>query len=217
MSRQLVLHTALILLLQVAAAAETPPPHPSACADELVTFTTCLPYVSVSPNNLTESPPPQCCDDISTAFSSGSAVCLCYFLLRPGMLGFPLNSSKLMTLTSVCPAKHHDSEANFSLETLCSESAALPPLQAITGPGRSTPRDSGANVSPPSPPLMGLPQQSPSGSSLPPEADDADLPTQPPPSTTVFLSFATEGFRNFHQVKTLPMKLIFLIYILKLM
>ncbi|XP_075516037.1 non-specific lipid transfer protein GPI-anchored 25 isoform X2 [Primulina tabacum] len=204
MSRPLLLHAALILLLQFAAAAT---PHPSACSDELVTFTTCLPYVSDSPNNLTESPPPQCCDDISTAFSTGSAVCLCYFLLRPGMLGFPLNSSKLMSLTSVCPAKHHDSEASFSLGTLCSESAALPPLQAITG----------ANVSPPSPPLMGSPQQSPGGSSLPPEADDAELPTQPPPSTTAFLSIATEGFRNFDRVKTLPMKLIFLIYILKLM
>ncbi|XP_073051584.1 non-specific lipid transfer protein GPI-anchored 25 [Primulina eburnea] len=214
MSRPLVLHAALILLLQFATAAT---PHPSACSDELVTFTTCLPYVSDSPNNLTESPPPQCCDDISTAFSTGSAVCLCYFLLRPGMLGFPLNSSKLMSLTSVCPAKHHDSEASFSLGTLCSESATLPPLQAITGPGRSTPRNSGANVSPPSPPLMGSPQQSPGGSSLPPEADDAELPTQPTPSTTAFLSFATEGFRNFGRVKTLPMKLIFLIYILKLM
>ncbi|KZV29875.1 hypothetical protein F511_15839 [Dorcoceras hygrometricum] len=195
MSLPIVVHAALLLLLQfVAAAAPPPPPHPSACSDELVTFTTCLPYVSVSPNNLTESPPPQCCDDISTAFSTGSAVCLCYFLLRPGILGFPLNSTKLMSLTSVCPLKERGSKVNFSLEALCSETAALPPLQAITG----------ANVSPPSPSPMGSPKESPG---------DSSSPTQPPSSTSVFLSFATEGFHNLSWVKIWVIKLIFLIYI----
>lgn len=91
-----------------------------ACSDELVTFSSCLPYVAVSPNNLTDSPPTQCCDAVSAAFLNGSEICLCFFFRRPNMLGFPLNASKLVSLTSVCPLKGRNSRTKFSLEAICS-------------------------------------------------------------------------------------------------
>ncbi|KAI3469597.1 hypothetical protein Pfo_026260 [Paulownia fortunei] len=148
------LHILLLLLLLhrltltlTSNAADPPLMFPSAaCSDKLVTFSTCLPYVAVSPNNLTDCPPPQCCDEVSGAFRDGSAICLCYFVLRPKILGFPLNSTKLLSLTSVCPQKDQNPKANFSLETLCSGSAVLPPLHSITGPRNSMPRNSGKNL-----------------------------------------------------------------------
>ncbi|EYU41462.1 hypothetical protein MIMGU_mgv1a018007mg [Erythranthe guttata] len=101
--------------------ADAPVTIPSiACSDELVAFSTCLPYVAVPPNNRTDSPPPQCCDQVSSAFRDGSAICLCYFVLRPKILGFPLDSTKILSLTSVCALDDRNSEANFSMETLCS-------------------------------------------------------------------------------------------------
>lgn len=118
----LLLHLLLLhSLILISPAADPPITLPSAaCSDELVAFSTCLPYVAVSPNNRTASPPPQCCEDISAAFRDGSAICLCYFVLRPEILGFPLDSTKLLSLTSVCPRKDQNSKADSSLETLCS-------------------------------------------------------------------------------------------------
>ncbi|KAG8370232.1 hypothetical protein BUALT_Bualt14G0095600 [Buddleja alternifolia] len=141
----------------------------------------CLPYVADSPNNLTNSPPPQCCDDVSAAFSSGAAFCLCYFVRRPNIFGFPLNSTKLLSLTSVCPMNDRSSDANFSLETLCSGSAALPPLQSITDPSDSKPPNFGGD-SPPPPPFIDSPQEEPTGGSLTPEPAD-ELPAKPNLST----------------------------------
>lgn len=71
-------------------------------------FSTCLPYVAVSPNNLTASPPPQCWEDI-TAPRNGSAIRLRCFVLRSEILGFPLDS------TGYCIKI---TKANFSRNTL---------------------------------------------------------------------------------------------------
>ncbi|KAK6130158.1 hypothetical protein DH2020_036074 [Rehmannia glutinosa] len=163
----------------------------AACSDKLVTFSTCLPYVAVSPNNLTDSPPPQCCDDVSAAFGDGSAICLCYFVLRPKILGFPLNSTRLLSLTSVCPVKDQNSKANFSLETLCSGSVVLPPLQSVTGPRNLMPPPIFGVDSPP-PPLMGSAEESSGGSSTEEPADG--LPSPPSLSTIpTTISSATQG------------------------
>ncbi|KAL7144760.1 hypothetical protein ABFS83_07G033800 [Erythranthe nasuta] len=137
-----------------------------ACSDELVAFSTCLPYVAVPPNNRTDSPPPQCCDQVSSAFRDGSAICLCYFVLRPKILGFPLDSTKILSLTSVCALDDRNSEANFSMETLCSGSAVLPPLRSAPGVD-----------SPPPPPLIGSDQESSGSSST--EEPAFDSPSRP--------------------------------------
>ncbi|CAN6726180.1 unnamed protein product [Malus baccata var. baccata] len=71
---------ALTLAILGAEAAEPPPPLPS-CADQLVRFSPCLPYVSSPPNNLSDSPPPKCCDAFSLSMESGGALCLCYLVL----------------------------------------------------------------------------------------------------------------------------------------
>ncbi|KAL9161629.1 hypothetical protein ABFS82_07G034100 [Erythranthe guttata] len=147
--------------------ADAPVTIPSiACSDELVAFSTCLPYVAVPPNNRTDSPPPQCCDQVSSAFRDGSAICLCYFVLRPKILGFPLDSTKILSLTSVCALDDRNSEANFSMETLCSGSAVLPPLRTVPGVD-----------SPPPPPLIGSDQESSGSSST--EEPAFDSPSRP--------------------------------------
>ncbi|KAL0414507.1 UNVERIFIED_CONTAM: hypothetical protein Sradi_1652400 [Sesamum radiatum] len=145
MNHILLLLVLLLYCLSVTStAADSPPTTASTgCSDELVTFSTCLPYVAVFPNNLTDSPSPLCCDDVAAVFGNGSSVCLCYFLLRPKILGFPLNSTKLLSLTSVCQLKDKSSKADLSIGTLCSGSAALPPLQSITGPSNAKSRNNG--------------------------------------------------------------------------
>ncbi|KAL6522661.1 hypothetical protein OROHE_016508 [Orobanche hederae] len=191
------LHLLLLLLLLILhrltlTSADANPPlmsHSIACSDKLVTFSACLPFVAVSPNNLTNSPPPQCCDILSAAFGDDSAICLCYLVLRPGILGFPLNSTNLLSLTSVCPLKDQTSRANFSLKALCSRPAALPPLQGITGPRKPTlPNfgNFGAENSHPPPPLMGSAQESSGSSSTEEPADESSSqPTLPTIPTTI--------------------------------
>lgn len=111
------------LTLASSAVAESPIMIPStACTDQLVIFSSCLPFIGACPNNRTEFPPPQCCHDVAAAFTNGSAICVCYLILEPDILGFPLNSSKLLSLTSICPRSDQTREANFSLQKLCSGS-----------------------------------------------------------------------------------------------
>ncbi|KAL2463837.1 non-specific lipid transfer protein-like 1 [Forsythia ovata] len=177
-----------VLLLRGGSAAATPPlPSPPAtCSDELVTFSLCLPYIASFPNNITGIPPLQCCDHVSIAFASGSALCLCYFVHRPGILGFPINSTKLMSLTSVCPENRHGSKANFSLESLCSGAGS------------------------PQPSMMGSPQES-SDASIAPEPSN-ELPIQPSNSTTpATISYATKKIHS----RIFPV-IIFLVYVLQL-
>ncbi|KAK4425650.1 hypothetical protein Salat_1759000 [Sesamum alatum] len=222
MNRRLYVLLLLLHGLSVASTAEDLPlSNPSAaCSDELVTFSTCLPYVAVFPNNLTDSPSPLCCDDVAAVFGNGSYICLCYVLLRPKILGFPLNSTKLLSLTSVCPLKDRSSKANFSLETLCSGSAALPPLQSITGahspppPLRGSAQESSGNSSTeepadsPPPPLRGSAQES-SGNSSTEETADESPPR--PTSSTIPRTISAATQRTFTFIWTL---LRFPVYIL---
>ncbi|XP_057443802.1 non-specific lipid transfer protein GPI-anchored 25-like [Lotus japonicus] len=114
--------TALFFLLTVLAVTEAaaPPPSSGGCTDQLMSFSPCLPYVSSPPNNLTETASAACCD----AFSSATAVdslCFCHLLRDPVILGFPLNTTRLLSLSSVCSS---------TTKSLCSESLALPPLNS---------------------------------------------------------------------------------------
>ncbi|KAI5649194.1 hypothetical protein M9H77_35199 [Catharanthus roseus] len=111
------------------------PPAPNNCSDELVTFSICLPYVSAYPNNLTRLPSSQCCHDVTSAVTSGAAVCFCHLIRQPLMLGFPLNATRLLSLTTLCRVKIGTNMTTFSLDSLCSGLPTLPPLQSITGPG----------------------------------------------------------------------------------
>ncbi|CAA2998377.1 non-specific lipid transfer protein-like 1 isoform X2 [Olea europaea var. sylvestris] len=200
-SSTLIIHIILIIihifLLRCGASVSTPPlpSPPVTCSDELVTFSPCLPYISAFPNNISEIPPPQCCDDVSITFASGSAVCLCYLVRRPGILGFPLNYTKLMSITSVCPEKRHGSKANFSLKFLCSESATLPPLNSVTGAGS------------PAPSLMGSAQDSSNASVAPRPSNE--LPIQHRNSTIpARISSATKRIPT----PTFPVIIAFLVY-----
>ncbi|KAL2229929.1 UNVERIFIED_CONTAM: hypothetical protein Sindi_1587300 [Sesamum indicum] len=188
-------HILLLLLLLhclsvTSTTADSPPTTGSAaCSDELVTFSTCLPYVAVFPNNLTDSPSQLCCDDVAAVLGNGSSVCLCYFVVRPKILGFPLNSTKLLSLTSVCPLKDKSSKADFSLETLCSGSAALPPLQSITGADspppslRGSAQESSGNSSTEGPAGGNSSTDEPAGGSSSTEEPEDKLPPRPSSST----------------------------------
>ncbi|KAM4115887.1 hypothetical protein ACJW30_02G007700 [Castanea mollissima] len=124
-------------LLLIAAAPPPPPqrlPPPSSCSDELVLFSPCLSYVSSPPNNLSNTASDSCCDAFSSALNSTNGVCLCYLVRQPSILGFPVNDTRVLSLSSVCPiGEDNNSSIKIgSLESLCSGSPALPPLRSTT-------------------------------------------------------------------------------------
>ncbi|KAM5569454.1 non-specific lipid transfer protein GPI-anchored 25-like [Rosa sericea] len=139
----------LFVTLGAAKSAKESPP--SACADELVRFSPCLSYVASPPNNLSDSPASKCCDAFSSAAESGRAVCLCYLVQDPPMLGFPVTVARVLSLSSVC-RRRNSTAASTSLQSLCSESPELPPLRNTTISVISGPPPSGhETASSPSP------------------------------------------------------------------
>ncbi|XVF28805.1 hypothetical protein REPUB_Repub15cG0063400 [Reevesia pubescens] len=130
----------LVLLAPVAQTLPSPPPlQQPGCVAELVAFSPCLPYVSAPPNNATNFVAPQCCDTFSSAFESGDGYCFCYILRQPLIFGFPLNKTRVASLSSFCMSKNRSS----SLDLLCSSGVpALPPLPSTTDSGRLKPSNS---------------------------------------------------------------------------
>ncbi|XP_022631275.1 non-specific lipid transfer protein GPI-anchored 2 isoform X1 [Vigna radiata var. radiata] len=116
--------SALVLVVLVSSAAAAAAAIAEGCREDLIAFSGCLAYVSYPPNNLTESPSEKCCMAFSRAVES---VCLCYVVGDPLILGFPLNTTRLFSLSSLCP-----SPFSTSFPSLCSNSSALPPLAAAS-------------------------------------------------------------------------------------
>lgn len=106
----------------------TPPPSsppPGGCADSVISFSPCLPFISAPPNDLSDEPSSQCCDIFNGAFASGKAECLCYLVRQNTLLGFPLNASKLLSLSDLCLLNNdtqasHANNASTSLQSICS-------------------------------------------------------------------------------------------------
>ncbi|KAF3457108.1 hypothetical protein FNV43_RR01765 [Rhamnella rubrinervis] len=118
-----------LMLIHYPVMAQKPP---ATCADELVKFSPCLAYVSSPPNNLSDVVPSKCCDAFTSEFEAGEAICLCYLLQQPRIFGFPMDGARVLSLSSVCPLKN-----DSSLQSLCSGSQALPPLDNTTTSGIS--------------------------------------------------------------------------------
>ncbi|KAK9992665.1 hypothetical protein SO802_027650 [Lithocarpus litseifolius] len=141
--------TSMLLLIVVAPPPPPPPPLPpaSSCADELVLFSPCLPYVLSPPNNLSNTASDSSCDAFSSALNSNNGVCLCYLVRQPSILRFPVNNTRVLSLSSVCPiGEDNNSSIKIgSLESLCSGSPALPPLRSTTISGHTNPSGSGPN------------------------------------------------------------------------
>ncbi|KAJ9154285.1 hypothetical protein P3X46_027638 [Hevea brasiliensis] len=134
------------------ATASLPPPLPPGCTDELVAFSPCLGYVSVKPNNRTDTATSQCCDAFSKAFNSSDGNCFCYLMRQPLFFGFPLNKSRVVSLPFICSSGNGSlaMKDRGSLESICSGSPALPPLQSTTSSVVPKPHDSGPDTVAPS-------------------------------------------------------------------
>lgn len=97
----------LVLSMSIFAVTEAvppPPPPPSSrggCTDQLILFSPCLSYVSSPPNNLSETASSRCCGAFSSSFAPNS-LCFCYLLRDNHILGFPMNSTRLLSLSSLC-------------------------------------------------------------------------------------------------------------------
>ncbi|AES65856.1 non-specific lipid transfer protein GPI-anchored 25 [Medicago truncatula] len=106
------------------AVAPPPPSSREGCTDQLLLFSPCLSYVSSPPNNLTETASTKCCDAFWSTFVPNS-LCFCYLLRDNHILGFPLNSTRLQSLSSLCVSPP---PTTSSFNVLCAESRTLPPL-----------------------------------------------------------------------------------------
>lgn len=142
------------------------------CKDELVSFSDCLPYTAAPPNNSSSSASTDCCHKFSNIIVAGNGFCLCYLVEEPKMLGFPLNTSRILSLSSLCLQRTATSQRILSLQSICLAFEASPPLQSpgpslqnhsnssdlATGPATS-PTTMGstlkpAGISPPPPPEL---------------------------------------------------------------
>lgn len=116
----------ILLLAPPTTAEQAPPPSspvPGGCADSVISFSPCLPYISAPPNDLSDQPSSQCCEIFNGAFDSDEAECLCYLVRQNTLLGFPLNVTKLLALSDLCSVQN-DSQVNNtysnSLVSICS-------------------------------------------------------------------------------------------------
>ncbi|KAI7729920.1 hypothetical protein M8C21_022355, partial [Ambrosia artemisiifolia] len=126
------------------------------CADSVISFSPCLPYISAPPNNLSTDPSSQCCETFDSAFDSDEAQCLCYLVRQTTLLGFPLNLTKLFSLSDICPSpalliNNNNDTNSISLRSICSGSPTLPPM--IATPRNPPPSGSNARRPPPPPPV----------------------------------------------------------------
>ncbi|XP_058778444.1 non-specific lipid transfer protein GPI-anchored 25-like [Vicia villosa] len=108
----------------VTEAAAPPPSSREGCTDQLILFSPCLSYVSSPPNNLTGTASTKCCNAFSSSFAPNS-LCFCYLLRDNHILGFPMNSTRLLSLSSLCLSPP---PTISSLNLLCGDSPTLPPL-----------------------------------------------------------------------------------------
>ncbi|KAG6574972.1 hypothetical protein SDJN03_25611, partial [Cucurbita argyrosperma subsp. sororia] len=180
----------LIVVLTASMAMVAMSPPTGCTTRELLLLSPCLPFISAPPNNLSDSVPSSCCEAFSSAYGSGGGICLCYFLRDPQILGFPLNNTKLIALSSTCPLSDGTHlEMNSSLDSLCSASRTLPPLQSSKIPGIQEP-DSPAEENTPPPAMASPPSTLVSPPPPPPPADE--LPPSPSSATAKGFSMARD-------------------------
>ncbi|PKI39492.1 hypothetical protein CRG98_040101 [Punica granatum] len=118
----------LIHLASSTTAAAPPLLPPTSCSTAIILFSPCLPYISSPPNDLDSRVTPYCCRAYSLVLVSGSGICLCYLLREPDMLGFPLNNTRLISLSSDCSLLNVSFVNRGSLESLCSGKLLCPAL-----------------------------------------------------------------------------------------
>lgn len=112
--------TLITIMLTSTISSQTPSPS-SPCADSVISFSPCLPYISAPPNNLSNEPSSQCCDIFNGAFDSEDADCRCYLVRQNSLLGFQLNVTKLMWLSDLCSVKNgvQANDTVNSLDSIC--------------------------------------------------------------------------------------------------
>ncbi|KAF8115423.1 hypothetical protein N665_0027s0038 [Sinapis alba] len=185
------------------------------CTEELVIFSPCLSYVSAPPNNLSDMLDPLCCSVFSTSVHSGTGNCLCYLLRQPMILGFPLDRSRLLSLSQICSNQISDE----SFESLCScrilgfvimcdaESPELPPLPPLQSIQFTAPFFYGDKVST-SPPSFAIAPEaagiSPTSDQSSPETDNV---SSTPPPTPEFIINGSPKIRSFWFLSTIIMTL----------
>ncbi|KAI4317866.1 hypothetical protein L6164_025697 [Bauhinia variegata] len=161
MARAILAFLVTLAILLAEASSPLPPPSPlphplsptPSCIDMIVSFSPCLPYASSPPNNRSDTPTENCCKAFFSAFNSGVSVCFCYLLREPMILGFPLNNTRILSLSSVCPPTDGTSARIPTLDFLCAASPAMPPLHSAAQ-GIASPSNSGSRNAATPPPII---------------------------------------------------------------
>ncbi|OVA11376.1 Bifunctional inhibitor/plant lipid transfer protein/seed storage helical domain [Macleaya cordata] len=77
---------------------------PQGCSADLIRrVSACLSSISSRPYNLPSGLASPCCTLFTSAFHTGSATCLCRLFRQPSLVGFPLNTTHGLSISSVCP------------------------------------------------------------------------------------------------------------------
>lgn len=95
------------------------------CTEALVALSPCLPYVASPPNDLSSSPSTSCCRSfrasasIHSSSENRSEICLCVILRNPFVFGFPVNTTRITSLVSLCHLKTRRKTPDAYLRSLC--------------------------------------------------------------------------------------------------
>ncbi|KAL5727979.1 hypothetical protein ACHQM5_001113 [Ranunculus cassubicifolius] len=86
----------------------------------MIDISSCLPYISVPPDNeFGSNPTDKCCRHFSLNFIDNNVLdhCLCILLRNPIILDLPVNTTRTSSLFTLCSAS--TTQSNKNLETLC--------------------------------------------------------------------------------------------------
>lgn len=118
LSLSLLLIAATALLTSSTSRPQPQPAEPSECALSLVALSPCLSYITGPPNIPTPAPSVVCCGAFHQTFVTTGPSCICYLVRDPLILGFPVDTGRLVSLFPSCRA-NESAPASFWLHDAC--------------------------------------------------------------------------------------------------
>jgi Probable lipid transfer len=114
----------LLLLLAVTVLLTSSLPFPqrspgelSECALSLVELSPCLPYIAGPPTHPTLAPSVICCGTFYQAIVNAGPSCMCYLMRDPLILGFPIDTGRLVSMVPSCRINNTSSAVRWLYDT----------------------------------------------------------------------------------------------------
>ncbi|KAJ4769695.1 hypothetical protein LUZ62_053952 [Rhynchospora pubera] len=135
----------LLLLLASSSSSSSSSPLPpraelSHCALSLVALSPCLSYIAGPPHSPQPAPSAVCCATFFQTFLPSGPTCLCYLVQDPLLLGFPIDTARLLALFPSCAPNNTASAVPWFYDTCPAVTGmeAMSPLPGVVPGPAST-------------------------------------------------------------------------------